>query len=108
LAAAHLDAARVDILAFTAFRREIWRQMWPNNPYLNKEIRKRTDVVGIFPGRDAVIGLVDSVPGRADRRMGPNSAATWKYWPPAAGWPKPKRKRNITSDAEFTIETISR
>jgi putative transposase len=31
-AAAHLDAARGDILAFTAFPREIWRQIWSNNP----------------------------------------------------------------------------
>jgi putative transposase len=30
-AAAHLDAARDDILAFTAFPREVWRQIWSNN-----------------------------------------------------------------------------
>ena len=62
-AAASMRDAKLDVLAFNQFPIAHWRKIWSNNPLerLNKEIKRRTNVVGIFPNDQAVIRLVGAV-----------------------------------------------
>ncbi len=100
--ASMLIEARQDLLAFSAFPIEHWRKLWSTNPLerLHREIKRRTDVVGVFPNDAAIERLVTAVVVEqhdewavAERRyLSETSMARLRQSPPGLPAPTGRRK----------------
>ena len=105
--ASMLAEAREDLLAFSAFPLEHWRKIWSTNPLerLHREIKRRCDVVGVFPNDTAIDRLVTAVIVEchdewavAERRyLSETSMARLRQPDPAKLAPSAGRRRRLVS-----------
>ncbi len=106
-AAEHLDDVREDILALPhRLPREIWRQVWSNNPQerLNKEIRRQTECRRRRPSRDAIIRLVGAVLAEQNDDEYKPAVVTWSLETAAAS--SKVTTSPETNGSDVTIEAI--
>ena len=101
-----LHEARTDLLAFSAFPVAHWRQLWSTNPLerVHREIKRRTDVVGVFPNDAAISRLVTAVIIEqhdewqvAQRRYFAEGSMTALAQPPETLTAEPPSRRRLAS-----------
>ena len=93
-----LREAHDDLLAFTGFPISHWKKIWSTNPLerLNKEVKRRTDVVGVFPNPEALLRLAGAVLVEAHDEWQVSTAATSLKapWPCSTAPTRPRRWRS--------------
>ncbi|WP_055664781.1 IS256 family transposase [Jannaschia seosinensis] len=95
---AFMDASRDDVLAYMDFPREHWTQIASTNPIerVNREIKRRADVIGIFPNDEAIVRLVGAL-----------MLETNDEWTVARRYMSPESLARITDNADVRLPTVA-
>ncbi|CUH13852.1 Transposase [Jannaschia seosinensis] len=93
-----MDASRDDVLAYMDFPREHWTQIASTNPIerVNREIKRRADVIGIFPIDEAIVRLVGAL-----------MLETNDEWTVARRYMSPESLARVTDNADVRLPTVA-